>query len=206
MVGKEENNKETKKVAMTEQQHEVLNKYEEALRKTLTDRLSENKWLEGRLLEVEELNEKWRTSAPSYMADAVPEIAKYPLVAIAWAMYEGMAAAVLWDKEWKRYEAVEDLHKMLCEPRGFDCMDEYITEILLCHPLGSDEANKVEDMVRSTAEIAQSMIRKEQIEAQSVMAFHIFARTCKVMFEAGVAVQLKRMGYNYVKVNAEVVS
>lgn len=191
---------------MTEQQHDLLNKYEESLRKTLTDRLSEAKWLEGRFLEVEELNEKWKSSAPSYMADAVPEIAKYPLVAIAWAMYEGMGAAVLWDKEWNRYEKTEDFHKMFCEPRGFDCMDEYITEILLTAPLNSPEAEKIENMVRSTAEAALSLIRKEQVEAQSVMAFHIFARTTKVMFEAGVAVQLKRMGYNYVKVNANVVS
>ena len=189
---------------MTEQQHDILNRYEESLRKTLTDHLSQRKWLDGRLLEVEELNEKWRTSAPSYMADAVPEIAKYPLVAIAWAMYEGMGAAVLWDKEWSRYENIDDLHKMFTEPRGFDCMDEYITEILLALPLGSEEAERVEDMVRSTAECAQSLIRKEQIEAQSVMAFHIFARTTKVMFEAGVAVSLRRLGYNYVKVNAEV--
>ena len=83
---------------MTEQQHDILNRYEESLRKTLTERLSSTGWLDGRFLEVEELNEKWRSSAPSYMADAVPEIAKYPLVAIAWAMYEGMGAAVLWDK------------------------------------------------------------------------------------------------------------
>lgn len=191
---------------MTEQQHELLNRYEEQLRKSLVERLSEQKLLEGRLLEVEELNEKWHAAAPSYMADAVPEIAKYPLVAIAWAMYEGMGIAALWDKEWKRYEAVKDIHKMLTEPRGFDCMDEYITEILLTTPLGTPEAEKLEDMVRSTAELAQSLIRKEQVEAQSVMAFHIFARTTKVMFEAGVAVQLRRMGYNYVKVNAEVVS
>ncbi|MBQ4499874.1 MAG: hypothetical protein II985_06540 [Alistipes sp.] len=191
---------------MTEQQHDILNRYEESLRKTLTDHLSQRKWLDGRLLEVEELNEKWRSSAPSYMADAVPEIAKYPLVAIAWAMYEGMGAAVLWDKEWSRYENIDDLHKMFTEPRGFDCMDEYITEILLALPLGSEEAERVEDMVRSTAECAQSLIRKEQIEAQSVIAFHIFARTTKVMFEAGVAVSLRRLGYNYVKVNAEVVN
>jgi hypothetical protein len=191
---------------MTEQQHDILNRYEESLRKTLTERLSSTGWLDGRFLEVEELNQKWRSSAPSYMADAVPEIAKYPLVAIAWAMYEGMGAAVLWDKEWSRYENIEDFHAMFTEPRGFDCMDEYITEILLCHPLGSEAAEKVEDMVRTTAEVAQGLIRKEGIEAQSVMAFHVFARTTNVMFRAGVAVQLKRMGYNYVKVNAEVVS
>jgi len=191
---------------MTEQQFDILNRYEESLRTTLVKRLTEGKWLDGQLLTVEELNEKWRTSAPSYMADAVPEVAKYPLVAIAWAMYLGMGSAVLWDKEWSRYENEEDLHKLMTAPRGFDCMDEYITEILLCHPLGSEAAEKVENMVRSTAEVAQSLIRKEGIEAQSVMAFHIFARTTKVMFEVGVAVQLRRMGYNYVKVNAEIVS
>ena len=191
---------------MTEQQHELLNRYEEALRSALIKHITEKGLLEGQLLEVEELNEKWRSSAPSYMADAVPEIAKYPLVAIAWAMYMGMGCAVLWDKEWNRYAAEEDFHKMFCEPRGFDYMDEYITEILLCLPLGSAEAEKLEDMVRSTAEAAQLLIRKEGIEAQSVMAFHIFARTTKVMFECGVAVALKRLGYNYVKVNAEVVS
>ena len=191
---------------MTEQQHDILNRYEESLRTTLVKRLTDSQWLAGQLLEVEELNEKWRTSAPSYMADAVPEVAKYPLVAIAWAMYLGMGAATLWDKEWNRYKDIEDLHKLMTEPRGFDCMDEYITEILLCLPLGSAEAERLEDMVRSTAEAAQLLIRKEGIEAQSVMAFHIFARTTKVMFECGVAVQLKRLGYNYVKVNAEVVS
>lgn len=191
---------------MTEQQHELLNHYEETLRKTLVEYLTEHKWLDGQLLSVEELNDKWRTSAASYMADAVPEIAKYPLVAIAWAMYEGMGAAVLWDKEWKRYEATDDLHQMFTAPRGFDCMDEYITEVLLALPLGSAEAEKIEDMARSTAERAQMLIRKEAVEAQSVMAFHVFARTTKVMFEAGVAVSLRRMGYNYVKVNANVVS
>ena len=191
---------------MTEQQHELLNRYEERLRKAVVEYLTEHKWLDGQLLSVEELNDKWRTSAASYMADAVPEIAKYPLVAIAWAMYEGMGAAVLWDKEWKRYEATDDLHQMFTAPRGFDCMDEYITEVLLALPLGSAEAEKIEDMARSTAERAQMLIRKEAVEAQSVMAFHVFARTTKVMFEVGVAVSLRRLGYNYVKVNANVVS
>ncbi len=191
---------------MNKEQLELLSRYEESLRKNLTEYLTKEGMMDGRILEVEELNEKWKSSAPSYMADAVPEIAKYPLVAIAWAMYEGMGLAVLWDKEWKRYEDKEDFHTMLTEPRGFDCMDEYITEILLCHPLGSAEADKIENLIRSTAERALSLIRKEQVEAQSVMAFHVFARTTKVMFELGVSVQLKRMGYNYVKVNAEVVS
>ena len=42
---------------MTEQQHDILNRYEESLRTTLVKRLTDAKWLEGQLLEVEELNE-----------------------------------------------------------------------------------------------------------------------------------------------------
>ena len=89
--GKQKNRRDN----MTEQQHELLNRYEEALRSALIKHVTEKGLLEGQLLEVEELNEKWHAAAPSYMADAVPEIAKYPLVAIAWAMYEGMGIAVL---------------------------------------------------------------------------------------------------------------
>ena len=52
-------------MSMTQQEHDLLNRYEEQLRDTLTKHLTEDKWLEGRLLEVEELNEKWHAAAPS---------------------------------------------------------------------------------------------------------------------------------------------
>jgi hypothetical protein len=71
---------------MNTAEHDLLNRYEENLRKTLIDFLTKENMMEGQILEVEELNEKWKSSAPSYMVDAVPEIVKYPLVAIAWAM------------------------------------------------------------------------------------------------------------------------
>ena len=45
------------------------------------------------------------------------------------------------------------------------------------------------------------LIRFEQIPPQSEMAFHVFAHACKVMFRIGAAIQLKRMGYNFEKVN-----
>ena len=123
---------------MTEQQHELLNKYEEGLRKMVTDYLSEQHELEGQLLEVEELKEKWKSSAPSYMADAVPEIAKYPLVAIAWAMYEGMGAAVLWDKEWNRYENEEDFHKAITVSRKVRGVNDFDFNTLLI-PVGKSD-------------------------------------------------------------------
>lgn len=189
---------------MEDTQKEYLADYETRLRELLVGSLSSASHLDGQLLTVEELNEKWHAAAPSYMADAVPQIAGYPLAAVAWAMYVGMGSALLWDKDWNRHSAVEDWYKMLASPRGFDCLDEYVTESLLAVPLDSDEARKIEDMVRSTAESALAMIRKEHIEAQSAMAFHVFARTVKVMFEVGVAVELRRLGYKYVRVQTEI--
>lgn len=189
---------------MENTQKEYLADYETRLRDMLVKNLSSASRLDGQLLSVEELNEKWHAAAPSYMADAVPQIAKYPLAAVAWAMYVGMGSALLWDKDWNRYSAEEDWYKMMASPRGFDCLDEYVTEVLLALPLYSEEAHKLEDTVRSTAESALAMIRKEHIEAQSAMAFHVFARTVKVMFEVGVAVELRRLGYKYVRVTTQI--
>ncbi len=189
---------------MEDTQKEFLADYERRLLEMLVGNLSSAGKLDGQLLTVEELNEKWHAAAPSYMADAVPQIARYPLAAVAWAMYVGMGAAVLWDKDWNRYSQTEDWYAMLSSPRGFDALDEYVTEVLLAMPLDSDRARTVEECVRSTAESALAMIRKERIEAQSAMAFHIFARTVKVMFEVGVAVELHRIGYKYVKVKTEI--
>jgi hypothetical protein len=46
-----------------------------------------------------------------------------------------------------------------------------------------------------------ALIRFEQVPPQSEMAFHVFSRACRVMFRTGAAIQLKRMGYNFEKVN-----
>ena len=49
--------------------------------------------------------------------------------------------------------------------------------------------------------MAVAQIRHEQIEPQSQMAFHIFARACRAMFRIGAAIELKRLGYKFEKVN-----
>ena len=85
---------------MEQKELEFLNSFTEKLADTLVKQCTADKMLDGKMLLVEELNEKWRTSAPEYMVDAVPQIAEYPSAAIAWACYVGMGAAVLWDKSW----------------------------------------------------------------------------------------------------------
>ncbi len=188
---------------MDAKDHEYLDAFEKRMTQALVESCSADGLLEGQMLEVEDLDGKWRTSAPEYMAAAVPQIAEYPSAAVAWAGYMGMGAAVLWDKSWGEYKDVEDWYSLMATPRGFDCMDEYVTECLLGYKLGGAEAAKIEDAVRRAAHTALSMIRKEQIEPQSAMAFHVFARTARVFYRLGVSIALRRLGYKYVKVRID---
>jgi hypothetical protein len=67
--------------------------------------------------------------------------------------------------------------------------------------LDGDEAIRLADVLRSCAQSGISLIRHEGIEPQSPLAFHVFARACRVMFRIGAAIQLRRMGYKFEKVD-----
>lgn len=157
------------------------------------------KVLEGTLLSTEDIDARWHEIAPEYVADAVPNIADYPTVAIAWAGYVGMAVAHLWDEDWAAH--CKDEYKSLYGPAGFDDMDENIVQKILGFHLESQEAKNIEQMMRRLGETALTLIRRENIEPQSPMAFHAFARAIKVMFRIGAAIELKRLGYKFEQVN-----
>ena len=186
------------------EQKEYLQNFESKLAEQLTKYLSERKLLGGYTFEVEELAEQWRRCAPEYMADAVPQIADYPLAAIAWAAYFGAGAAVLWDKQ--SIAADENLYIRLRDARGFDEMDEYVAYLMLDNGIKQADIDKVEDALRSAAQSAETAIRKENIEPQSVLAFHIFACVVKVFFVLGLSVALHLMGYKYEKVKVDLPS
>ena len=138
--------------------------------------------LDGMLLESEDINAKWKEFAPEYMADAVPNIREFPEAAIGWAGYIGLATAKWWDG-----------------PRGFDDMDEHIMENILGLERGSADAEVISKTLLCCAQSAIDRIRHENIEAQSVMAFHAFARSARALFRIGAAIELKRKGYRYQK-------
>ena len=146
----------------------------------------------------------WHKCAPDYMADAVPQIADYPLAAIAWAAYFGAGAAVMWDKQ--KIADDENLYLRLRDARGFDEMDEYVAYLMLDNGIKQADIDRVEDALRSAAMAAETAIRKEGVEPQSVMAFHIFARVVKIFFVLGLSVALHLMGYKYEKVKVDLPS
>lgn len=160
-------------------------------------------FLDGQLLEAEELNEKWAEMAPEYMVDAVREVNSYPAVVFSWATYLGMGMASVWDGAWEQYSTKDDLYKSFREPRGFDAMDEYIIEEFLGLGLDSQDNKSLEELLRTCSHSVMSVIRNEKIEPQTTDAFYILSSTCKVLFRLGVAIELKQLGYKYEKVKVE---
>ena len=182
---------------MEKDQIEYFDTFEQNLQIELLKLCTSHKMLDGTLLASEDIEERWKEYAPSYMADSVSQINTFPAAAIAWAGYVGMAVAQWWDSNWERYAA--EPYETLHGERGFDDMDEHIVRDILGLPLESPEAEKIEEMMRSCAHTAMTFIRREDTEAQTTKAFYLFARTTRVLFRIGAALELKRLGYKFEK-------
>ncbi len=176
-----------------------LENFESRIMNEILKICTQYRMLEGTLLSTDDIDARWHDIAPEYVADAVPNIADYPTVAIAWAGYVGMAIAHQWDGDWAAH--CKDEYKSLYGPAGFDDMDENIVQNVIGFHLESQEAKNIEQMMRRLGETALTLIRRENIEPQSPMAFHVYARAIKVMFRIGAAIELKRLGYKFEQVN-----
>ncbi len=175
-----------------------LEKYEERMMHDLLKRLSEKGLLDNRVMLSDDITDVWTAVAPDYVADSVKEITKYPDVALGWAMYLGMAVAHFWDEDWMKYAAMDNIYLYLRDKRGYDYMDEVVRGEVL--GLAGSAFDEMEETVRSCAAYAQSMIRHENIEPQSPMAFHVYARSIRVLYKLGAAMELKTLGYKVEKV------
>lgn len=178
---------------------DYLDHYEDQLMQHLLKMLTTMKQLDGKLLETDDLNDIWQQVAPSYVADAVKEIAKYPTVALGWAMYLGMGVAQYWDKEWEVYGKLPNIYEYIRDKRGFDYLDEVVRGDIL--GLHDETFQSMESIVQTCSQQAHERIRHEQIEPQSPLAFHVFARSIRVLYKLGAAIQLHRLGYKFQKLN-----
>lgn len=177
---------------------EYLDSFEDKLQEELLRLCTSYNMLDGKLLATDDIDNQWNVLAPEYMADAVVQINEYPTVSVAWAAYLGLAIAYGWDTDWDFISKAA--YQSFYGEQGFDDMDEHIVRDLLGIPLDSEEAQNLEAMIRRSAQTAVALIRAEQIEPQSPMAFYVFARAVKVLFRIGAAIELKRLGYKFEKV------
>ena len=177
---------------------EYLDSFEDKLQEELLRLCTSYNMLDGKLLATDDIDNQWNVLAPEYMVDAVGQINEYPTVSVAWAAYLGLAIAYGWDTDWNFISKAA--YQSFYGEQGFDDMDEHIVRDLLGIPLDSEEALNLEGMIRRSAQTAVALIRAEQIEPQSPMAFYVFARAVKVLFRIGAAIELKRLGYKFEKV------
>ena len=185
--------------AIMEENAKYYETYEENLLREMLRMCTSLGMLDGDLLRSDDIDQKWKEWAPEYIAEALPEVNQYPEFAIACAGYAGMAAAQWWDEDWGRHHGAK--YETLHGPRGFDDMDEFIVRNILGLALDSTDAKQIMNILLCCAQKATTFIQHEHIEAQTVKAFHIFARTVKVMFRTGAALQLRRLGYKFHKVD-----
>ncbi len=180
---------------------EYLKQFEIKVAEQLLQIATEKGALAGEIYVVDELDDAWKAMAPYYMADAVPNIATHPNVALAWAGYLGMGAAAIWDKDWSEETDLELLYKQLVDPRGFDAMDDYVCDVLYGLAPDSDDRKELDNLWRTMADKANALIKNEQVEPQTEEAFHIFARTVKVIYILGYSIGLHGIGYRLQKVD-----
>lgn len=153
--------------------------------------------VDERLPECPDVEGKWPAIAEAYLPDGVREFANYPVASLGWMMFIAMAVAKFWDEDWAKYDQIEDLYLYLRDKRGFDNLDEYILDKVL--DLHGDDAEAMQNLVGDCAERAKRALFKRDIEPGTVEAFKGYVACLQCMYQLGMAVQLKAMGYHMTK-------
>ena len=142
-----------------------------------------------------DFEETWQRISPDFMADAVREFNGYPEVVLAWGAYLGAAVACLWDRDWNTYKDCG--YAFYCGEKGFDYMDEHITEDILGLELDSPQAVNLADFFRSKATEAHDLLRHSGIEPGSVDAFNAVSSAIYTMYTLGASHILAKLGYKW---------
>lgn len=96
-------------------------------------------------------------------------------------------------KDWAKY--MDTPYSYFQGERGFDDMDDHITDIIL-----RDRKHSVPAM-QSCAANAYHFLMRESPEPGTAEAYRMFLATVEVMYKIGAAIELCRLGYKFEKVN-----
>ncbi len=153
--------------------------------------------VDERLPECPDVEGKWPAIAEAYLPDGAREFADYPVASLGWMMFVAMAVTRFWDVDWEKYDKIDDLYLYLRDKRGYDELDEYILDEVL--DLHGDAAESMQSLVGDCAERTKRAIFALDIEPGTVDAFKAYVGGLQVMYQMGMAVQLKAMGYHMVR-------
>lgn len=152
--------------------------------------------VDERLPECPDVEGKWPAIAEAYLPDGAREFANYPVASLGWMMFIAMAVTKFWDKDWERYDKIDDMYLYLRDKRGYDNLDEYILDEVL--DLHGNEAEALQELVGDCAERVKRTIFGLDIEPGTIDAFKAYVAGLQTMYQMGMAMQLKAMGYHMV--------
>ncbi len=159
----------------------------------------EVKWVDERMPECPDVEEKWEEIAKAYIPDGIREFQDFPSASLGWMMYIGMAVAKMWDTEWEIYSKIEDLYAYMRDKRGYDAMDEYIREEVL--QLQGVDYTVLEKVTGECASRVYNALMHQRLEPGTKEAFNGYVACLHQLYLMGAAMQLKRMGYHMTKMN-----
>ena len=150
--------------------------------------------VDERMPECPDVEDKWVAVAEAYLPDGAREFASYPIASLGWMMFIGMAIAKYWDTDWEKHGKIDDLYTPMRDKRGFDNLDEYILDEVL--DLHGDDAEAMQTLAGDCAELAKRALFSQDIEPGTADAFRGYVACLQCMYQLGMAVQLKAMGYH----------
>ena len=176
-----------------------MESFENQLHQDLHQFLLSMKEVDEQLPECPDIEDMWEPIAKAYIPDGIKEFNEFPSASLGWMMYIGLAVAKFWDEEWETYSNQDDLYIYMKNKRGYDAMDEYIREDVLL--LSGVDYDVLEKLVGECASRVYNALRHQNIESGTKEAFNAYVSCLHQLYLFGAAMQLKRMGYNMIKMS-----
>lgn len=171
-----------------------VKEFEKRVREDLIGFLTRKGALDRRVPECPDVEERWGEVCRAYLPDGVREFRNYPVVSLGWIMFVGMAMAFYWDTDWETYSARKGIYEELRDRRGFDNMDDSVTEDVLGYR--DEDAARVIDLAAQCASRVFSLLSHSHIEAGTQNAMECYMAALHQLYLAGMGMELNSLGYH----------
>ncbi len=178
----------------------TLSPYQHILASKIIEIAASKGLIIDKFLESEDLSNLWTELGKLYLVNALGQFNDYPEVSIAWAAYLGLGAAHVWDKNWSPEISAKEFYCSMIEKRGFDAMDDFITEGLYNFKVDSKKYREIKDLFLSTAHSSLKIMKNQNVEPMTKDSLNLFYETISVFYILGVSLGLSLLGYKYTKI------
>lgn len=178
----------------TKSSKEIVAEFEGRVKQDLTSFLQRKEEIDKHVPECPDVEEKWTAVGRAYLPDGVREYKDYPVVSLGWIMFMGMAIAKYWDTDWGKYAERTDLYEEIRDRNGYDNLDETVVKDVL--GLEGEQAEKLTSLAAECAARVDGLLVHERLEPGTEAAFGCYVAALHQLYLAGMAVELKRLGYH----------